>query len=798
MEWKLLTPMKPMRRTPAADGIVNPDVLSECSRKPVSDSAKNIIEKSAALDCGRRLLSADPARLTGTSLQSALFHCAPDALAAVNREGQVVEANAAWLALAEEYPWLGRPTGEKDGSAAFIDAAAFGLACGEAAAVLAGIGDVLGGAQAHYAAEFSMIQGGCQRWLRLETQGLAEDIAAMTLRDISLRRKTQQDLRESHTLFQRIMDSTGDGIFIYDTEGRFLLHNAACVSHFSLPSEQVAGKSIEEVFPPYLVPTIRSQNELVLRTGRTLGYELVFKAPMGERTLLVQKGLYRNHRGEAVGIIGIFHDITERKQAELKLERSERYFRALIEKSTDCIIVLSANGTILYASPAIRHIAGYDAGDVIATDAFFWVHPEEIATARQRFAKVTAIPGEGGTAEFRVLCKDGTWKWVEVTASNLLRDPNVQAVVLNVRDVSERREAQQASRRFEAIVESSIDGILSIDPRGRITSWNPAAGRIFGYAEEEMLGRDFSVLVPEDRLEENHGLAEAVLHGKAIRDFETVRLARDGRRVEVSLTFSPIFCRDRKCTGYAAIVRDITDRRRLEKEVLEIADFEKHRIGQDLHDDLCQHLVGIAMIGNLLYTELKRQEAAQAKEARQINEMISKAIEHARNLAKGLSPLNIAQGGLMAGLEMLAANTTQMFRFPCTFECPSAVHVTNLEVATHLYRIAQEALNNAIKHSRGSHIVIRLERSGGAVQISVIDDGIGLSAPRPPSQGGGMGMHTMCYRARIIGAAIEIQSNPGGGTYVVCRLPEPKEEVETRAESQSPSPKKRAKRRAKL
>jgi two-component system CheB/CheR fusion protein len=349
----------------------------------------------------------------------------------------------------------------------------------------------------------------------------------------------------------------------------------------------------------------------------------------------------------------------------------------------------------------------------------------------------------------------------------------VQAVILNVHDISERKQSEQESRRFQAIIESSIDGILSVDLEGKITSWNPAAVRIFGYSEAEMLGSDFDALTPEDRLKESADFAHSAFHGKAIKDVETVRVGRDGLRIEVSLTLSPIYDRDHRISGIAVIVRDITERRRLEREVLEIADLEKHRIGQDLHDDLCQHLVGISMLGNLLYSELAHYGLKQAEDARQITQMVRDAVDHARILARGLFPLNFAQGGLMAGLETLVSNTEQLFRMPCFFECSEAVHIESSDAATHLYRIVQEALHNAVKHSQGTKVVVRMQCHEGILELSVRDDGIGPPDPAQLAEGGGLGMHTMYYRARIIGAVLSLSRNEEGGATVTCRFPLP-------------------------
>ena len=161
----------------------------------------------------------------------------------------------------------------------------------------------------------------------------------------------------------------------------------------------------------------------------------------------------------------------------------------------------------------MEEIFGFAPDELVGTDVFFWIHPEDVHAAMERLQELLELPGASLTVEIRSLCKYGRWKWTESTATNLLNDPAMQGIVLNVRDISERKLAEQESRRFEAIVESSIDGILSVDLEGKITSWNPGARRIFGYSEAEMLGVAFKTLTPEDRRKECDEFSAAVRRG---------------------------------------------------------------------------------------------------------------------------------------------------------------------------------------------------------------------------------------------------------------------------------------------
>lgn len=712
-------------------------------------------------------------------LRDALLDSLSEAMVAIDREGRILESNEAWERFNKECSWLGEALdAEEEMVRIVLNEAELKQVCEEADVLLTGVRCVVKGGQSEFKHEFSMHHAGAHSWFRLWVKKLPEcpnGSVMVSLRDITVRRKTEQDLRESHSLFRRIIEGTGDGIFIYDLDGRILMNNTAGAELVGFKSAEMVGKSIEEVFPPEIARTVRGQSELVLATGRTIGYELVLNSPKGTRTALVQKGIYRNHRNEAVGLIAIARDITERKQAEERLIRSEHHFRALIEKSADCILLLSEDGTILYASPPSKEISGYESEELKRTSLFFWIHPSELSLIQQRFGDLLELPGASICMEFRHLCKDGQWKWMEATATNLLHDPSVYAIVFNGRDISERKGSEQELRQFKAIIESSIDGIISVDLEGKITSWNPAAQNIFGYSEAEILGKDCRILVAENRLAEIKTFTDAVMRGKGIDDFQTARIRRDGRRVDISLSLSPIRKDNQRLCGCAIIVRDITERRRLEREVLEISDFEKHRIGQDLHDDLCQHLVGISMIGNLLYAELTRLGLKQADDAKQVTDMIRTAVDHARILAKGLSPLNIANAGLGESLQILVSNTEQLFRVPCFFECNTPLHIEDSEGTTHFYRIAQEALHNAVKHSKGTKVVVRLEEAGDAILVTVRDDGVGPPDSKKRSAGTGLGMHTMHYRARIIGATLEISRNAEGGTSVICRLPKQKD-----------------------
>jgi len=179
----------------------------------------------------------------------------------------------------------------------------------------------------------------------------------------------------------------------------------------------------------------------------------------------------------------------------------------------------------------------------------------------------------------------------------------------------------------------------------------------------------------------------------------------------------------------AALTKEIQERQRLERNIMEIGNRERRRIGQDLHDGLCQHLTGTALAGHVLAEKLASGGQAEAKEAHKIVDHIEEAIGLARSLAKGLYPVEMQPEGLMQALADFAATTSDLFKISCKFACDSPVLVHSPGIATHLYRIAQEAVSNAVKHGRATEIVVSLEALDGGIRLCVTDNGSGIAIP---------------------------------------------------------------------
>jgi len=214
---------------------------------------------------------------------------------------------------------------------------------------------------------------------------------------------------------------------------------------------------------------------------------------------------------------------------------------------------------------------------------------------------------------------------------------------------------------------------------------------------------------------------------------------------------------------------DITERKLMERTILEISGREQRRIGQDLHDGLGQHLTGIAFLSKVQEQRLEERSRPEAAGAAKIVGLVNEAIHKTRELARGLLPVQSDAQGLMSALQHFSSEVEDLFQVGCRFECEEPVLVPDEAIANHLYRIAQEAVHNAIRHGKARNIVILLRAASDSGVLTVRDDGVGIA--EPAGSHSGMGLQIMRYRVSMIGGTLEIARCPDRGTLVTCVFP---------------------------
>lgn len=339
------------------------------------------------------------------------------------------------------------------------------------------------------------------------------------------------------------------------------------------------------------------------------------------------------------------------------------------------------------------------------------------------------------------------------------------------KQMDQRREVEEALRaseaRYRLVMEAAPDPIVVYDMNGLVTYFNPAFTRTFGYELGDCLGKKMDHFVPPENWEETHRMISAVIANETLSSIPTRRYTKSGKTVEVTVSGATYRNRNGELDGSVIILRDVTKSRKLEKQLMEIGDQVRRRIGQDLHDDLCPHLIGIQGISTVLSENLREISSPSLSLAEKVVELNQSAIEKSRRLARGLCPVHLVAHGLFVALVDMARQTETVFKLACRVEGDEQVVVADNTVATHLYYIAQEAVQNAVKHADADQISISLTDAQATLHLRVSDNGNGMQKHQRPD---GIGLQIMQYRAKIIDATFQLSSEQKLGTTVHVAL----------------------------
>ena len=375
-----------------------------------------------------------------------------------------------------------------------------------------------------------------------------------------------------------------DAVTSGDLAGRLTGWNVGAERLYGYPAQEAVGRHVSEVMRPLGGADVVARNVARLRRGeRVAPFEAVHRTRDG-RPLRVSVELspITDAAGEVVGVLAINRDVTALEKAEEALGEGEaRLFRYMVRNSSDLITLVGAEGTIRYASPALGRILGYGPEERAGGSIFDLLHPEDVAGTRELFAEGLRRPGVPLKIEVRQRHKDGSWRHVEVTGTNLLDDPSTGAVVLSSRDVTDRKRAEEALReseaRFRAIFEQSSDALLVHDGAGMMVDCNPEACRSLGYSREELLSlsvEDFGLKLVSDEegLDRDGMLWERVMDadpGEVAGVVLGMHRRKDGTTFPVEVRLSGVDYGGRRLI--LASCRDLTERRAMEGRLAHMA-----------------------------------------------------------------------------------------------------------------------------------------------------------------------------------------------------------------------------------
>jgi len=456
-------------------------------------------------------------------------------------------------------------------------------------------------------------------------------------------------------------------------------------------------------------------------------------------------------------------------------ESEERYARA-ISASTDGLWDWDMRRDRTYLSPRWKQMLGYEPDELPDSrqDAFLGrLHPEDVPRVKAtRLAHLKrGIPYQ---VELRLKTKSGLYKWF-IARGKALYDDKGQPVRMTgtLTDIDDRKKAEaalQETERFnKTVLQQTSALILVMDDQGRFTHVNQAVIDLLGYKEEEIIGRDpwGAGLLDAHEVPQSRKRFENLLGGKLNPPVELRIHAKDGRGFQVEIRSTPLLGADGALKSIIITGTDITVRRQLEQEVIRVAEEEQATIGHNLHDGIGQTLTGIHSLTLQLENELQGEHQ---KSAARIGELLQQAVAEVRRMSHGLSPVSVRHRGLAGGLRLLAETISTDFRVKTTCEVDPGVQVGDPEREANLYRIAQEAVNNALRHGNPRHIIITLKQlTASHAGLEIRDNGRGMKLNE--KKGNGIGLRVMRYRSDLIGGELSIRSAPRRGVRVTCCFP---------------------------
>jgi PAS domain S-box-containing protein len=471
----------------------------------------------------------------------------------------------------------------------------------------------------------------------------------------------------------------------------------------------------------------------------------------------------RDSTGRAWRAVGMCLDVDERHKSARALEHSEaRLAHAIWGSSVGLWDHDVANDWLHWWNDwcvGLDLDPCHGANHSVRWDAL--VHPDDLPRFSGGYERLIAGTSESYEGEYRIRTRSGNWRWILSRGRATARDNAGRAVRLAgaTIDIDARKRMELALRASEArlrtqavILETMREGVVLVNPVGRIEFTNPAFDRMF-----------------ESNPGEPPGISVAELLGLQRRDGTRDMLfrRRDGSQFAAEVLSEEIDLSGGK--RILIVVQDVSERKQLESEIIEIANRERRRLGADLHDGLGQELTGIS----LMLRSLSKRSATLALEASpELNEIITlvnHAIQSSRRMALGISPVTLERGGLLPALQTLVAWSCDSYGIDVRLQFGTRSQLLIGEsAAAHLYLIVQEAINNAVRHGNARSIAVKLRTNRTLVSLSITDDGLGIAETR--ELGAGMGLKLMRYRCAMIGGVMKIKRMPRGGTRIhsVC------------------------------
>ncbi len=590
-----------------------------------------------------------------------------------------------------------------------------------------------------------------------------------------------------------VLENASDIIVTTDLDFHVRLWNKPAEDYYGVPAAEASGKIITDLVQFTFYGTSIEQAVIDVSKNGIWKGEVSFVNSRGETKYLLQTVKFIFDRKEnKIGYLAVGRDITDRRRAEQMLAKSEQFYRTLIADSLDAILLTDENGVITFATPPIKNILGFNPEDVVNQLAFQFVHPDDLASARESFGLEVKESAVVKFIEIRLKRKDGTWLWCVVRGHNMLKTPGINSVVIYFQDDTLRKTATDAlkasEQRFSDLIRDLQIGIIVQDKDGKTLLTNNAFRTIFNQEEQQLTGKDILNIVIDPVDEDgnkikfhNRPTAKAIRTKQPVRDV-MMGMYRTGEKERTWLLVNadPILNEHGEILHVICSVKDITERKKIDETLLKqkirhqrqltqatIDGQEKERleIGKELHDNIGQQLTTVKLLLDLAQSSSESNGELISMAAKSV----ATVIDEVRTMSHSLVPSSLKDLGLMDSIQELIDRISRAhsinFHFG-SFNFSEADLSDVQKVA--LFRILQEQVNNVVKHSSAKNVHIWLTSQGKEAVLQLKDDGHGFDVATVKK---GLGLTTITNRAELLGGLAQFTSKPNQGCLMHVAIP---------------------------
>ncbi|MEJ7821290.1 MAG: PAS domain S-box protein, partial [Chitinophagaceae bacterium] len=615
------------------------------------------------------------------------------------------------------------------------------------------------------------------RWIESRVTNLLNDPAVegivMNSRDVTDKKVADEKLQFSEQRFKSLVQNATDLLTVINAEGNFIYVSPSSKKILGIEASFFIGKNAFTFIHEDDQQIAFAALQEVLSGNFEEITQYRFKNGTGEWRWVESTGINLLNDPAVGGIVVNARDVTDKKNSDDKLLLSEKRFKSLVQNSTDLLSIINPEGIYKYVSPTSKKILGYDPEFLVGKNGFTFVHEDDrqkmmdffVANADKKFVE---------TPLFRFKNSAGEWRWIEGSITNMLDDPAVGGIVINSRDVTEKKIADDQLSNLSLIAKETINGVMILDDQYKVTWVNTAFTKMSGYELIEISGKSpFEFFPAPETNVTQMGFINNQLSYKEPFVFEKLDKTKTGDKLFMKVQMQPTFTENGAVKQYIAIITDVTKQKELEEQVeleklikqkeitqavFTAQENERSHIGRELHDNVNQ-LLGATH----LYIDMSRKNQ---KDRDSLLDSAStytyNAIQEIRKLSKTLITPLIKDVGLIDSIKYLTEEI--MLVHPIKIVSNTNDYLEeglSQQFKLNIFRIVQEQINNILKHAKAKNIVITISENAGKVLFSIADDGIGFDVgKRKP----GIGITNIKSRCELHNCTLKLSSQPGKGT----------------------------------